>query len=200
MSLSRARLAGWGLWLLSLGITVVTMTLVWFNRATEAEPWFIALAVLFILGYVTVGAAIVARLPSNPIGWLFIAVGLGFLLGGLADEWVTYAVITEPGALFGVDFFVWLSSWVSMAAALIPLIFILFPDGHPPSRHWRPVVVLLAAGIGVGALTSMVSPGAPEFGGVPIEKAWVLPFLDGLPGFVLSSGSAMAIGVGGLAR
>ena len=199
MSLSRARLAGWGLWLLSLGITVVTMTLVWFNRATEAEPWFIALAVLFILGYVTVGAAIVARLPSNPIGWLFIAVGLGFLLGGLADEWVTYAVITEPGALFGVDFFVWLSSWVSMAAALIPLIFILFPDGHPPSRHWRPVVVLLAAGIGVGALTSMVSPGAPEFGGVPIEKAWVLPFLDGLPGFVLSIGSAMAIVVGGLA-
>ena len=199
MSLSRARLAGWGLWLLSLGITVVTMTLVWFNRATEAEPWFIALAVLFILGYVTVGAAIVTRLPSNPIGWLFIAVGLGFLLGGLADEWVTYAVITEPGALFGVDFFVWLSSWVSMAAALIPLIFILFPDGHPPSRHWRPVVVLLAAGIGVGALTSMVSPGAPEFGGVPIEKAWVLPFLDGLPGFVLSIGSAMAIVVGGLA-
>jgi len=199
MSLSRARLAGWGLWLLSLGITVVTMTLVWFNRATEAEPWFIALAVLFILGYVTVGAAIVARLPSNPIGWLFIAVGLGFLLGGLADEWVTYAVITEPGALFGVDFFVWLSSWVSMAAALIPLIFILFPDGHPPSRRWRPVVVLLAAGIGVGALTSMLSPGAPEFGGVPIEKAWVLPSLDGLPGFVLSIGSAMAIVVGGLA-
>ena len=199
MSLSRARLAGWGLWLLSLGITVVTMTLVWFNRATEAEPWFIALAVLFILGYVTVGAAIVARLPSNPIGWLFIAVGLGFLLGGLADEWVTYAVITEPGALFGVDFFVWLSSWVSMAAALIPLIFILFPDGHPPSRRWRPVVVLLAAGIGVGALTSMLSPGAPEFGGVPIEKAWVLSSLDGLPGFVLSIGSAMAIVVGGLA-
>jgi len=147
----------------------------------------------------TAGAAIVARLPGNPIGWLFIAVGLGFLLGGLADEWVTYAFITEPGALIGVDVFVWLSSWVSMAAALIPLIFILFPDGHPPSRRWRPVVVLLAVGIGVGALTSMLSPGAPEFGGVPIEKTWALPFLNGLPGFVFAIGSAIAIVVGGLA-
>jgi signal transduction histidine kinase len=199
VSSSRARIAGWGLWLLSLLITVVTLTLVWFNRATEEDPWFIVLAILFILGYVTAGAAIVARLPRNPIGWLFIAVGLGFLLGGLSDEWVTYAMITEPGALFGVDVFVWMSSWISMAAALIPLIFILFPDGHPPSRRWRPVVVLLAVGIGVGALTSMFSPGAPEFGGVPIEKTWVLPFLDGSPGWVLANGSLIAIVIGGLA-
>ncbi len=203
MNAGRARILAGGLWVLSIGITVVTLAFVWMNRSLEGDGPFIAVAVLFILAYVTTGAAIVSRLPKNPIGWLFIAVGLGFLLGGLADEWVRYAAITNRGQIGGETFFVWLSGWVSILAACIPLIFILFPDGHPPTRRWRPVVVLLAGGIVLGLLLGMFTPGPAEFTSgsitITLQKPVALAFLDGSVGNILAVISVVAITVGAFA-
>ncbi|MGZ5294446.1 MAG: sensor histidine kinase [Actinomycetota bacterium] len=203
MSVSRARIAGWGLWFFAIAITVITLTLVWLNRSLGEEAWFVGVAVFFILGYVTVGALIVARQPRNPIGWLFITVGLGFLVGGLADEWVTYALITHPGSMFAVTFFVWLSTWASVLAASIPLIFILFPDGHPPTPRWRPIVILLIGAIMLSILGSALTPAVTMFGSgdvtVDVRKPMTLPILDGAAGTALGWTAGLAMLFGGLA-
>jgi ABC-type Na+ efflux pump permease subunit len=43
-----------------------------------------------------VGALIVARRPSNPIGWLFSGVGLLAMAAFLAEEYTQYAYVTRP--------------------------------------------------------------------------------------------------------
>jgi len=200
MSTSRPRITAWAMWFLAIAITVVTLILVWQNRNFD---WFIGVAILFILGYVTSGALIVAQQPRNPIGWLFVAVGLGFLIGGMADEWVQYALITDPGSLGAVTFFEWLQSWAGVLAAFIPLIFILFPDGHPPSPRWRPIVTLLIAAIALSILGSALTPATVTVGSgataIDVPKPFTLSILAGTPGVVLGWAAGLAMMFGGLA-
>ena len=49
------------------------------------EP-FTILAVGMIVGYAGVGALVASREPANPIGWIMMAMGLGFLATGLATR------------------------------------------------------------------------------------------------------------------
>jgi signal transduction histidine kinase len=129
--------------------------------------------------------------------------GLGFLTGGLSDEWVKYALITNPGGLGAVDLFAWLSGWIALIAACIPLIFLLFPDGHPPTRRWRPVVVALVVGIVLAILLSMFSPGTFEFMNgtttISIENPLGIEALKGTLRAALSWFSALVLLVAGLA-
>ena len=43
--------------------------------------------------------------------------------------------------------------------ALIPLLFLLYPDGHPPSRRWRWAVRGLVGGTALAILGSSSAPG-----------------------------------------
>src|SRR5204863_2576330 len=69
------------------------------------------------------------------------ASGLGF-----AGEYGRWATVTHPGAPAGT-LAVWLGNWmwVPMFGTLLTFPFLLFPDGHLPSRRWRPVVWAAAA-------------------------------------------------------
>jgi hypothetical protein len=107
-----------------------------------------------------VGALIVSRHPRNALGWLFCLVGLSSGLSGLALQYAVYAfeVRTEP--LPGAVTAAWLDSWAGtfgfVSLALIPL---LFPDGRPPSRRWRPVVWVAAGTIVLGTVSFALLPG-----------------------------------------
>ena len=46
-----------------------------------------------------------------------------------------------------------------IVAALIPLLVLLFPDGHPPTPRWRWAVWTLLAGIGIAAISYALTPG-----------------------------------------
>jgi hypothetical protein len=56
-----------------------------------------AVAVAFAL----LGAVVAAHRPENPIGWLFLAIGLSGALGVVSNEYVKYTLVTAPGALPG---------------------------------------------------------------------------------------------------
>ena len=43
---------------------------------------------VMIVGYMTIGALIASRAEHNPIGWLLMSIGAGFLLGGFTDEYL----------------------------------------------------------------------------------------------------------------
>ena len=136
---------------------------------TAADPWPVALAFsTLVLAFLVVGGVVVAQLPANPVGWLFCAAGL--FIGLTSVTWA-YATLAEdvPGGLPGHVAAAWVASWSWEPAVLaVPtLLFLLFPDGSPPTRRWRWVVPLVAVGLtcvlvgsafASGAMTNSPSP------------------------------------------
>lgn len=100
-----------------------------------------------------VGGVLAARVPANPIGWLFLAGGFGGAVATLANAHVAasdaagvqgpwyLAASTAGGSLWIAPFLV------------VPLLLLHFPSGRLRSRRWR-----LAAGVGAtGTLLVLVA-------------------------------------------
>jgi hypothetical protein len=113
-------------------------------------------AVVEALAFVSiplVGAVIAARLPENPYGWVWCA--LGCVYGVLA---LSAAV---SGARPGPDWPVIAAAnlaYVSLAGLLL-FVFLLFPTGRLPSRRWR---WLSGASVLLGGLLAAATPFAPS--------------------------------------
>ncbi len=108
---------------------------------------------LSILAFAAAGAFIATRRPRNPIGWLFCGIGLTGELQAAALSYVQYAIFTAPGSPPSVAPIAWLvNTWVVMFG-LVPLLFLLFPDGRLLSPRWRPMVWLTPANMVVGFFT-----------------------------------------------
>lgn len=152
--------------LVGAGLSLVVPT-VWLGaeNGSFSEDPFIFVAVAVLTGWSVVGALLASRNPRNPIGWLMIAFGLGFLVGGLSSEWSLYAYETNPGGLPLGTFWGWLANWwfVVIFTPILVLL-ILYPTGRLKSTRWRP---LLWGVIGAGAmvtLATMLKPGSLEIG------------------------------------
>jgi hypothetical protein len=111
------------------------------------------------VSFSVVGALIASHRPKNLIGWIFLADGIfyGLLIAG--EAYAIYALLTNPGSLpFGAELS-WLVKWIWAPGLGLILVFLplLFPDGRPPSRRWRPVGWLGGLSIGlICVLTSIV--------------------------------------------
>jgi hypothetical protein len=156
---------GWSSWAVSLVLALASVVLLVLTRATPiprgAVPrgvnagW--GLVLLAILA--TMGALIVARRPANRIGWSFVAAGLGLALQAFATQYAIYALLTDPGALPGAAWLVWISSWLTIPAiySAFAALLLLFPTGRLLSPRWRPVawmVVGWIVGVAVGNVAS----------------------------------------------
>jgi signal transduction histidine kinase len=148
----------WAIYGLMLVLLAITATLTVWNDSFEA---FVAIAILMMLGYGTVGALVASRIPGNPLGWLMLTIGLGFVLVGLTSELVTYGYVTEPSASVPfLDLAVWLTNWVFFVVFMpIPLILLLFPTGRVHSPRWRWVPAAVVAIAFISAVAVMLSPG-----------------------------------------
>jgi signal transduction histidine kinase len=111
------------------------------------------------LAFPTVGALIVSRLPSNPIGWIFCGVGLLYAMQRFSVVYADYALV-ENFALPGGEYAAWFSSWVVPAIlALEAFLMLLFPEGRLPSRQWRIVSWAALCGAALSALGIASMPG-----------------------------------------
>jgi hypothetical protein len=109
-------------------------------------------------GLPIVGAAIARHQHRHPIGWILLGSGLGAGLTKFTIEYAEYALVTKPGIPpLGVAA-AWVSDWVWTTGALPLLSFglLLFPDGHLPSRRWRPLVWVAGATMAMFTLGSAV--------------------------------------------
>ncbi|MDQ3862778.1 MAG: hypothetical protein M3317_04635 [Actinomycetota bacterium] len=101
-----------------------------------------------------VGSLLVAKRPTNLIGWIMATIALIVGIFHAADSYSAYVMVTrgQPDALAVVG--AWTGSWywfllLGLALIYLPL---LFPDGRLPSRRWLPVAVVG----GVGTLATVV--------------------------------------------
>jgi hypothetical protein len=102
--------------------------------------------VIIFASFVTVGLIIAWHRPGNPIGWIILA-GIDFQ--GLAIAGSLYVTLSRrPGYHLPLGPLVWLDSAWFVGIGVVPLVILLFPDGRPPSRRWRPVMWSYLAMIG----------------------------------------------------
>ncbi len=108
------------------------------------------------------GLLIARAKPDNPIGWLFLLMGIAPLLTaataplmiyGAAHDWPEFAL----RLLVTINMFSW--GWGIFCC--LALILQLFPTGKPVSRHWRVLIWLTVANAVLG--NTFVGP-TPDYG------------------------------------
>jgi len=167
MSRRNATLLAWSSWMLSVALVPTGLALGVLSLSASLPPSRgpilpqIVVVDVLLLAYGTVGVLIASRRPENKIGWIFCAVGLSLAAASAASGYADYGLYGQGGALLAPELAAWLSVWLYISLLFVApcLLFLLFPDGRPPSRRWRPVVwLVIAAGVGT-FFTLAFSPG-----------------------------------------
>ena len=164
------RAASWLAWSLA-GLTLAMFVAViplWFLARSADLPrrWAADVGVgglvggVLILAFPLVGALIASKRPKNAVGWLCLAIGLLWTLGGIADYYGYYGAATPgsvpfPVAMAGISNWI----WVPAIGLLGTYVLMLFPDGRLPSKRWRPLAWLSGAVILLLSLGVMLAPG-----------------------------------------
>jgi hypothetical protein len=150
--MSRSRIACL-LWAITMAMLVVGAVL----SAVGGGPLDDVLSGIVIVPVAaTVGALIFARVPGNPIGWIFLGLGLlaafRALLAGYADATLLGGTGWQRLGDVSAD----VTRWLWAPVSLIPVTFglFLFPDGRLPARRLRAFPWL--AGVGIVALSAFV--------------------------------------------
>jgi len=162
---------GWSLarFVSSAVVLVVGLILLAGPLAFEIK-WSLDLAAWLVMAttFTVVGAAVAARVPENPFGWVLLAIGAASAITVSAES------ADVPGAL------VWLRSWVTyVPIGLLPIALLLFPTGRLPSARWRVALVLAVVGVTMPAfflaVASAIEPDPLGLFGAPAG-----PAVDGL--------------------
>ena len=192
----------WLVWAVSgLGVALGVLTFVYgaLNHHSLNEILTtVALQAVWAMSFPLVGAVIATHRPRNPLGWMFLFIGLSEGLIIFGYEYATYVFLTAPGAAPGGELATWVSqsAWapaLGLALCYVPL---LFPDGRLPSPRWRPVAWLSAIPITViTVLTAVVAwpwrgPALLDPDGIPQDtSAFDAVFF---PAYILMLGCGLA--------
>ena len=148
-----------------------------------ADPFFGIVVIVVVAGYTTLGRLIVTR-TGNPIGWIFLGIGAAGALGLPAEGYLLASYETPyVASLPGTDVAGLIANATpTMAALAIPMLFLLFPTGAPPTRRWRWVGWLWIAGATLALVWTVLRPGEVygEQGRIRIDNPIGLGFLEPL--------------------
>jgi hypothetical protein len=168
--MTAGRLA-WGLWALAVALLIPGPVL------QTALEWKDEADLLALLGFVAVqvgmasaGALIASRLPRNPVGWTFLAMGVGLALALTTSVYAELGVDSAHGPLPADRAVAWVSSWIFLPVFYGGPLYLLlvFPTGRFLSRRWKRVGVLLASLVGLATVALAFSPG--ELDGYEIQN------------------------------
>jgi signal transduction histidine kinase len=105
------------------------------------------------------GMMIVTRQPRNASGWVFVAIGAVISIQFLTASAVVWGTKVDPGWPVPLAPIALLGEYVFYPVALLPLLFLLFPDGRAPSPRWRWAVGALVAGLAFTVIGFVFGPG-----------------------------------------
>ena len=154
-----ARAVGWLIVPLYVAIVCAIYLL---ERSAGVPPAYPMEDVVIRVGFgafAVVGAVLVAKRPTNIIGWIMATVALMMALFHAGLIYAVYVMATrgQPDALAVVG--AWIGNWYWYLLLALTLIYVplFFPDGRLPSHRWVPVAVLPGIGtlgtVVLGALT-----------------------------------------------
>lgn len=160
-----ARRLAWGLWLITITLSLVAIAFIAVSfGAPLPDNWgFRGYGTLAGTAFVTAGALIASRIPRNAVGWLLCGFGMTGALIALGQEYASAAVLIRPGSLPAGEVVAWIGSWIWLInQGFLLYALLLFPDGRLPSRGWRPLMIMPAAAIVIGAFVFGLRPGPLE--------------------------------------
>lgn len=154
----RARSFAWPLCALSVGFIIagaaIQSTVGGGRDANALEETGLLIA---FTAFPVLGAVIASRRERNAIGWLFIAMGLSVGLLLVGAEYARWSFVVDPGPRPGRVLAAWIEQWLWYPwFGFIALVFLLFPDGRPPSPRWRWLVGVVAVLTAAICLLGMV--------------------------------------------
>jgi hypothetical protein len=104
--------------------------------------------------FAVVGALLIAKRPTNLVGWILAASGLMVGIFPAGDSYAAYVMTTRgrPDALAVVG--AWAQGWYWYLLLALALIYLplFFPDGRLPSRRWLPFALVM----GIVTLTLVI--------------------------------------------
>ena len=152
----------WGLFGLVVLLTAATILADAATRDVPAESNNLAGNVLLILAFwvfAIVGALVASRQPHNAVGWLFLVAPVSAMVGAFAEKYAWRALVVHPGEPGGIVLG-WIYGWAWFPAlGAILLVPLLFPDGRPPSRRWRPLLWVSVTLLSLTVVAAAVYPG-----------------------------------------
>jgi hypothetical protein len=131
-------------------VGAVTLVLMALDVPLEASIHTLAfdndgLEFVFILPFTLVGVVVARREPRNPLGWLLQGVGLLTVFATVTADYTVFAYYYGHRGSPLAPVAVLLDTGFATGLLLLPLVILLFPDGHLGSRwKWPLRVVLLA--------------------------------------------------------
>ncbi len=173
------------------------------NDLIPDRPSFIDVLIFsfILMTFPGVGLAIAWMRPANPVGWLFLVVGVAISLAVVATEYagrVAFAGETLPGA----ELVAWVGgwSWYVAGGIALPLAVMLFPDGHLPGPRWGAVVGLAIVFVVVLITAQAIQPGPLESYGGALQNPFGVsgPLSDALAA-LLPLGTLALVATGALA-
>jgi hypothetical protein len=105
-----------------------------------------AIGTVTALFFTPIGALIVARERRNLLGWILCVDGVLLGVFNVAQQYAPMALglTGDRYSLPGGEVTSWFGSWTNVPGIVLGTVFLplLFPDGHIPTRRWRPVLWL----------------------------------------------------------
>jgi signal transduction histidine kinase len=118
-----------------------------------------ALVVLLVsLLWMGTGSVIVSRQPRNVAGWVFLALGFLVVVEGMSQIFV-FASIRAHADIPLVPVWAVAGEYAIFPMFLLPLLWLLFPDGRPPSPRWRWAIRAFLVAVGVALAVYVITPG-----------------------------------------
>jgi hypothetical protein len=122
-------------WIISISLIFAATVLRFLEGGNLLQyAHFILIGIAFGL-YSTIGVLIVWQRPSNTVGWILCAIGLGTAITDFSGAYTAYGLVLLPGTVI----FNWLGNTIWPINWVLFLVFLphLFPDGKPLTRRWR---------------------------------------------------------------
>jgi signal transduction histidine kinase len=166
-----------------------------FLAETGDPTQWAALAISLL--WLSTGALIVSRQPRNTAGWIFVAIGLALGFEMLSVSLVVRGVKVDPGSVPLVDLWALIAEHALLVFGLVPLLFLLYPDGRPPTPRWRWAQRILFLGLAIAAVATLIAPG-PLNNLVDTGMVYLNPLgvssLAGAAGGLIALGTLTALG------
>lgn len=109
--------------------------------------------------YAVVGWLLATRRSENPLGWIFLVIGLSQVGESFVTMAAVYGLVVAPGAVPGAGLMAWISTWLWAPGFGLFVTFsvLLFPDGQLPSPRWRAVALLAGVAIFLLAVPTAIA-------------------------------------------